>query len=139
GCGESCGSYRQRRRSRPCTASATGSPDAARAPSPPASCGSARCSALGRRVRQRLLVGTAVAVAVCGLVVAFDLVLDHSLERDADTLVRTRAVAELGTLRGTANGVREAETPNDATPAAGIWVFSNGHAIEKPRVGPSVH
>jgi len=94
---------------------------------------------LGLRRRLLLVVVTAVAVAVCGLVVAFDLVLDHSLERDADTLVRTRAVAELGTLRVTANGVREAETPNDATPAAGIWVFSNGHAIEKPRVGPSVH
>jgi len=62
---------------------------------------------LGLRRRLLLVVVTAVAVAVCGLVVAFDLVLDHSLERDADTLVRTRAVAELGTLRVTANGVRE--------------------------------
>ena len=98
-----------------------------------------RLMQIGLRRRLLLVVVTAVAVAVCGLVVAFDLVLDHSLERDADTLVRTRAVAELGTLRVTRNGVREAETPNDATPAAGIWVFSNGRAIEKPRVGPSVH
>ena len=93
---------------------------------------------LGLRRRLLLVVVAAVAVAVCGLVVAFDLVLDHSLQRDADTLVRTRAIAELGTLRVTANEVREDETPNDATPAAGIWVFSNGRAIEKPRASALV-
>jgi len=93
---------------------------------------------LGLRRRLLLVVVTAVAVAVCGLVAAFVVVLDHALERDANTLVRTRAVAELGTLHVTRAGVREAEAPDDATPAAGIWVFSNGRAIEKPRVGPSV-
>ena len=93
---------------------------------------------IGLRRRLLLVVVTAVAVAVCGLVAAFVVVLDHALERDANTLVRTRAVAELGTLHVTRAGVREAEAPDDATPAAGIWVFSNGRAIEKPRVGPSV-
>lgn len=93
---------------------------------------------VGLRRRLLLVVVTAVAVAVCGLVAAFVLVLDHALSRDADTLVRTRAVAELGTLQVTRKGVREAEAPDDATPAAGIWVFSNGRAIEQPRVGPSV-
>ena len=93
----------------------------------------------GLRRRLLLVVVTAVAVAVCGLVVAFDLVLDHSLQRDANTLVRTRAVAELGTLQVSRDGVREAEAPDDATPAAGIWVFSNGKAIEQPRVGLPVH
>ena len=93
---------------------------------------------LGLRRRLLLIVVTAVAVAVCGLVAAFVLVLDHSLQRDANTLVRTRAIAELGTLRVSRNGVREAEAPDDATPAAGVWVFSNGRAIERPRVGPSV-
>jgi signal transduction histidine kinase len=94
---------------------------------------------LGLRRRLLLVVVTAVAVAVCALVVAFDLVLDRSLQRDANTLVRTRAVAELGTLQVSRDGVREAEAPDDATPAAGIWVFSNGRAIEQPRVGASVH
>ncbi|MFL5910302.1 MAG: sensor histidine kinase [Gaiellaceae bacterium] len=94
---------------------------------------------VGLRRRLLLVVVTAVAVAVCGLVVAFDLVLDRSLQRDANTLVRTRAVAELGTLHASAGGVREAEAPDDATPAAGIWVFSNGRAIEQPRVGSFVH
>ena len=93
---------------------------------------------VGLRRRLLLVVVAAVAVAVCGLVVAFDLVLDRSLQRDANTLVRTRAVAELGTLQVSSNGVREAGAPKDATAAAGIWVFSKGRAIEKPRVGPSV-
>lgn len=93
---------------------------------------------LGLRRRLLLVVVTAVAVAVGGLVAAFNLVLDHSLQRDANTLVRTRAVAELGTLQVRGTGVREAETPNDATSPAGIWVFSHGRAIERPRVGPSM-
>jgi signal transduction histidine kinase len=93
---------------------------------------------VGLRRRLLLVVVTAVAVAVCGLVAAFDLALDHALERDANTLVRTRAVAELGALQVSRSGVREAAAPKDATPAAGIWVFSKGRAIEKPRVGPSV-
>ena len=92
----------------------------------------------GLRRRLLLVVVTAVAVAVCGLVAAFDLRARPRLERDASTLVRTRAAAELATLQLSRSGVREAEAPNDATPAAGIWVFSNGRAIEKPRVGPSV-
>jgi two-component system, OmpR family, sensor kinase len=93
---------------------------------------------LGLRRRLLLVVVTAVAVAVCGLVAAFDLALDHALQRDASTLVRTRAVAELGTLHVSRSGVREASAPEEATPAAGIWVFSNGRAIETPRVGRSV-
>jgi signal transduction histidine kinase len=93
---------------------------------------------LGLRRRLLLVVVTAVAVAVCGLVAAFVLVLDHSLQRDANTLVRTRAIAALGSLTVSKDGVREAEAPDNATPAAGIWVFSNGRAIEQPRVGPSV-
>jgi signal transduction histidine kinase len=93
---------------------------------------------LGLRRRLLLVVVTAVAVAVCGLVAAFVLVLDHALERDANTLVRTRATAELGSLRVSKHSVHEAEAPDNATPAAGIWVFSNGRAVEQPRVGPAV-
>jgi signal transduction histidine kinase len=93
---------------------------------------------VGLRRRLLLVVVSAVAVAVCGLVVAFDLVLDNSLQHDARTLVRTRALAELGTLRVSRHGVREAGTPGDATPAAGIWVFSNGRAIEQPHAGASL-
>jgi len=93
---------------------------------------------LGLRRRLLLIVATAVAVAICGLVAAFVLVLDHALMRDANTLVRTRAAAELATLQLSKSGVRETEAPDDAAPAAGIWVFSHGRAIETPRAGHSV-
>jgi two-component system OmpR family sensor kinase len=93
---------------------------------------------LGLRRRLLVVVATAVAVAICGLVAAFVLVLDHALMRDADTLVRTRAAAELTTLQLSKSGIRETEAPDDAAPAAGIWVFSNGHVIETPRAGRTV-
>jgi signal transduction histidine kinase len=93
---------------------------------------------LGLRRRLLLVVATAVAVAICALVVVFDLVLDNALMRDANTLVRTRAATELTTLQVTRQGVKESEAPDDATPATGIWVFSNGRAVETPRAGPTV-
>src|SRR5436189_5355804 len=92
----------------------------------------------GLRRRLLLIVATAVAVAIFGLVGAFVLVLDKALMRDANTLVRTRASAELTTLRLTKDGVEETEAPDDAAPTAGIWVFSNGRLVEKPRAGKTV-
>jgi two-component system, OmpR family, sensor kinase len=92
----------------------------------------------GLRRRLLLVVATAVTVAICGLVAAFVLVLDQALMRDANTLVRTRAAAELATLQLSGNGVKETEAPDDAAPTAGIWVFSNGRLIEKPRAGQTI-
>jgi signal transduction histidine kinase len=92
----------------------------------------------GLRRRLLLIVATAVAVAIFGLVAAFVLVLDQALMRDANTLVRTRAGAELATLQLSKNGVKETEAPDDAAPTAGIWVFSNGRLVEKPRAGQTV-
>jgi signal transduction histidine kinase len=93
---------------------------------------------LGLRRRLLLVVALAVAAAIAVLVAAFNLLLGHSLMRDANTLVRTRATAELATLQVSRHGIREAEAPDDAAPAAGIWVFSNGRAVEKPRAGERV-
>jgi signal transduction histidine kinase len=93
---------------------------------------------LGLRRRLLLLVSLAVAVAICALVAAFNLLLDTALMRDANALVRTRATAELTTLRLSGQGIRETEAPDDASPATGIWVFSNGRAVEAPRAGRTV-
>ena len=92
----------------------------------------------GLRRRLLLIVATAVAVAIFGLVAAFVLVLDRALMRDANTLVRTRAAAELATLQLSKSGVKETEAPEDAAPSAGIWVFSNGRVVERPRAGQTV-
>jgi two-component system, OmpR family, sensor kinase len=93
---------------------------------------------IGLRRRLLLVVAVAVGFAICVLVAAFNLLLDRSLMRDANTLVRTRATAELATLQLSRGGVRETEAPDDASPAAGIWVFSNGRAVEAPRAGGRV-
>jgi two-component system OmpR family sensor kinase len=93
---------------------------------------------LGLRRRLLLLVTLAVAVAICALVAAFNLLLDGALMHDANALVRTRASAELTTLQLSGRGVREAEAPDDASPATGIWVFTRGRPVEAPRAGRSI-
>jgi len=93
---------------------------------------------LGLRRRLLLVVATTVTLAICALVAAFNVLLDDALMRDANTLVRTRAAAELSTLQVSANGVREAESPDNVAPATGIWVLSGARTIESPRVGAQV-
>jgi len=94
---------------------------------------------LGLRRRLLLVVATTVTLAICALVAAFNVLLDDALMRDANTLVRTRAAAELATLQLSPGGVREAESPDSAAPTTGIWVFSGTRAIEAPHAAPSVH
>ena len=94
---------------------------------------------LGLRRRLLLVVATTVTLAICALVAAFNVLLDDALMRDANTLVRTRASAELSTLQVSARGVREAESPDSVAPTTGIWVFSGRHAIDAPHAAPSVH
>lgn len=93
---------------------------------------------LGLRRRLLLVVATTVTLAICALVAAFNVLLDDALMRDANTLVRTRAAAELATLQITSSGVREAESPDSAAPTTGIWVFAGNRAIEAPRATASV-
>jgi two-component system, OmpR family, sensor kinase len=94
----------------------------------------------GPGIRRRLFyaVVATVACAVAALVVGFNLILGHTLDRDARDLARTRATAQLGFLE-TRNGrlvVREA--PDDASADAYVWVFSGGRTIERPRTGRAV-
>lgn len=93
---------------------------------------------LGLRRRLLLVVATTVTLAICALVAAFNVLLDDALVRDANTLVRTRAAAELATLQVSSRGVREAESPDSVAPTTGIWVFSGDRAIEAPHAAPNV-
>jgi signal transduction histidine kinase len=86
-----------------------------------------------------LLVVAAVAGAVVALVVGFNVVLSRTLTRDAEALVRTRALAHLAVVRNNHGRLqlRVGETPDGAVPDSNVWVFSRGRAIEFPRVsGP---
>ena len=91
-------------------------------------------------IRRRLLVAVVaiVALAVAVLVVAFNLVLDRTLDRDARDLVRTRALAELAFVRVQNGRVDAAEAPDGVAPDTAVWVFSRGRALEAARAGADV-
>jgi signal transduction histidine kinase len=88
-----------------------------------------------------LVVVAAVAAAVLALVAGFNLVLSHTLTRDAHALVRTRALAQLALVRNDHGRVRlqVGEAPDGPAPDSNVWVFAGTNAIEYPRVAEPVH
>ena len=94
---------------------------------------------LGLRRRLFIVVVATVTSAVTVLLLGFNLILGHTLDRDSRDLARTRATAQLGLL-ATRNGrlvVKEA--PDDAAADAYVWVFSGETPIEQPRASAAVH
>jgi signal transduction histidine kinase len=90
------------------------------------------------RSRLLLAVVAAVALALAVMIAAFNLALDRSLSRDADQLLRTRAAAELATLRVANGRIVLNEAPDDAALDTPVWVFSGSRALEAPRAGDNV-
>jgi signal transduction histidine kinase len=84
------------------------------------------------RRRLLLLVVSAVAAAVAGLVVGFNLLLANTLDGNARDLLHSRAAAQLAII-GEQGHLPAGETPDAATPDAGVWVLSRGRMIERPR------
>jgi signal transduction histidine kinase len=97
-----------------------------------------RVPRLGIRHRLLLVVLAGVAVAIAGLVVGFNLILDRTLDHDSRNLARTRATAQAALLRREHGRLVVVETPGDAAADSYIWVFSGGRAIERPRAGRRV-
>jgi signal transduction histidine kinase len=96
---------------------------------------------LPRGVRARLLLAVvlSVALALAATIVAFNFLLARNLSREANDVVRTRARAELATLRIQHGRLVESEIPDDAPASALVWVFaSDGRELEAPRVGESL-
>jgi two-component system, OmpR family, sensor kinase len=85
-------------------------------------------------LRRRLLfaVVAAVAVALVGLVTGFNLILGEVLDRDANSLLRSRAVAELDSLRIQHGRLNVGETTDERSADAYVWVFSGTRALEQP-------
>ncbi len=90
-------------------------------------------SRFGIRRRLLLTVVAAIAVAVAALVTGFNLVLARTLDREASTLARTRAAAQLATLRAENGKLTIGEAPDEATTDAYVWVFAGGTVLEHPR------
>jgi hypothetical protein len=95
-------------------------------------------SRLGIRRRLLLAVVAVVAGAVVALVVGFNLILAHTLYRDAHDLARTRAGAQVALLRTENGRLSVGEAPDEAAADTFIWVFSNGRTLEQPRSSPRV-
>jgi signal transduction histidine kinase len=93
---------------------------------------------LGIRRRLLLLVVAAVSVAIAVLVLGFNVILGHTLDRDSRNLARTRVAAQLDLLRTKNGRLAVRETPDDAAADAYIWVFSRTGVVEHPHVGRKV-
>jgi two-component system, OmpR family, sensor kinase len=94
---------------------------------------------LGLRRRLFIVVVATVTSAVAALLLGFNLILDHTLERDSRDLARTRATAQLGLLASRNGRLIVKEAPDDAAADAYVWVFSGETPIEQPRASTGVH
>jgi signal transduction histidine kinase len=97
-----------------------------------------RVPRLGIRHRLLLVVLAGVTVALAGLVVGFNLILDRTLDHNSRNLARTRAAAQAALLRSDHGRLVVVETPDDAAADSYIWVFSGGRTVERPHAGPRI-
>jgi signal transduction histidine kinase len=96
-------------------------------------------SRLGLRRRLLLLVITSMVVVVGALVTGFNLVLSRSLDNNAHDLVRSRALAGLGTLQVVNGRLVAYEAPELRPTDTDLWVYrSDGRPLEQPRASPAV-
>jgi signal transduction histidine kinase len=86
-----------------------------------------------------VVVVATVTCAIAALVLGFNVILGHTLDRDSRDLARTRATAQLGLLAAPNGRLTVKEAPDDAAADAYVWVFSGTKAIEQPRASPAVH
>jgi signal transduction histidine kinase len=85
-----------------------------------------------------LVVLAAVVIAVGGLVAGFNLVLGATLDHNARDLVRSRAVAQLASLRVDNGRLELGESPDDRAADAYVWVYSGARALDRPSAAPAV-
>ena len=95
-------------------------------------------SRIGLKRRLTLAVAIEVAVAMIGLVAGFNLILGDVLDGDARDLARTRAVAQIDSLRIAHGRLTVNEAPDDRPADAYLWVFAKGRALEQPRAAAAI-
>jgi signal transduction histidine kinase len=89
-----------------------------------------RFTTLRGRLTAFALLACAVAVAL--LVVAFNLVLRTSLDRDANSRLRSRAAAAATTVETEDGRVNIRESPNDKAIDSQVWVFAGSRVLLRP-------
>jgi len=88
--------------------------------------------------RLLLVVLTTVAAAIAALLVGFNVILDHTLNSNARSVLRSCAAAQLELVDVTDGTLRLADAPNSAAPDTGAWVMAHGRVLERPRARPAV-
>lgn len=90
-------------------------------------------------IRRRLLVVvlSAVAASLAALVIGFNLILAHTLDANARSVLRSRAAAQLDVI-DTSNGHIRLREGSNAVPDTGVWVLEGNRVIERPRARRSV-
>jgi signal transduction histidine kinase len=92
------------------------------------------------RIRTRLLlvVVASVALALAGLIVAFNLVLGASLSHNARDRARSRATTALGALHVVNGRLDVGEALDAGVGETPLWIFAGGRVLEAPPASPSV-
>ncbi len=95
-----------------------------------------------RGIRSRLLLAVAavVFVALAIMTTTFGVLLEQTLEADADDLARGRATSALTTVEVVGGRIVVGETPDDAAGDSRTWIFdAQGAAIEAPPSDKATH
>src|SRR5262249_36370029 len=67
-----------------------------------------------------------------------NLVLQRTLDREARSLVRSRAAAQLSSLRVEHGRLTVGEAPDNRSADSYVWVFTNAGILERPRAPAAV-
>jgi two-component system, OmpR family, sensor kinase len=89
----------------------------------------------GLRGRLLLSVLVGIGIVLAALTLAFNLVLDARLTRDANGLLQARTSAEIGALRISQGRVQLIDAPDEAGPELPVWVYQDRRALERPSAG----
>lgn len=93
---------------------------------------------LGIRRRLLLTVVAGIALALVAVVAAFNIFLARTLDGDARSVVRSRAISLLATVQTDGGRITLGEAPDAGLPDGGAWVFAGRRALERPRAAPAV-
>lgn len=85
-----------------------------------------------------LAVVAAVAVALAAIIAGFNLLLGHSLSRNADQIGHARAGDAIALLQPVDGRLVVREAPDEAAPDSPVWIFSGGETLEAPVAGKTV-
>ncbi|MCG0283703.1 sensor histidine kinase KdpD [Streptomyces sp. PSAA01] len=84
------------------------------------------------RGRLSLVALTAAALLMTFLTVAFNTVVRHHLQRQADDELRTRAAAVATTVDTSGPTVRVRESPDDGLLDTNVWIYTGTRLLEQP-------